>query len=157
MRWRLQGAQLGQVEHQRPGTPGANAGDTAVPGLALAPDGTGTQGRVQVIGQGRQTLREPGDMRLEIRLDPRRGAAQAVGLRRAHGHELPAPGQERPQGVGLCGRQRARSGPDRLGTVRQGARVEPIRLGQLTRGFRKVPRVPGIDDDHREAAATTAR
>ena len=105
-----QGAPLGQVEPQRPGTHRPNAWATAGQRLALAPDGTGTEGGVQGIVEGRQTLIEPGNMRLKIRLDPRRCAAQAVGRRRAYGHELPSPGQEGPQVVGLRVRQRSGGG-----------------------------------------------
>jgi hypothetical protein len=150
-------AQLWEVEHQRPGTHRPNPWDTPGQGLALAPNGTGPERRVQVVIQRRHVLIEPGKMGHEVGSQARRRVFEAVLLGRPHGDALPPPRQESPPFVGLRVRQRAQRGPHRLGKMGHGTGIKGIPFGALPGRFRNVPDLTGIDHHEGQGGRSQGR
>lgn len=142
-----QRAPLRPVEPSRPRTPQPHAWDTAVQGLALAPDGARPQRRVQVVSQGCHALIEPGEMGLDVGPQATRRVPEAVLLGGPHGAELPPPRQAGAQLFGLRVWQRARHRPYRLRKVRHGPGLAGSSCGHRPRRVGQVP----------SRAATTAR
>ena len=79
-----EGPQLGEFQHQRPGTHGPNARGTLQQVVVFPPQRAGPEQRLEVIVQRGQALVEPGDMRLNVRLETPARPREAVLLRGAH-------------------------------------------------------------------------
>jgi hypothetical protein len=139
------GAQLWKVEDQRPRTHWPNAWDTAVQGLALAPDGARPQRGVQVVIQGRHALIEPGNMGLDVGPQATRRVFKAILFGGPHRNELPPPRQEGAQLFSLHVRKRTRRRSHSLCKVGHGPGIEDIGFGQLPSRLRKVPYLAGIN------------
>jgi hypothetical protein len=140
--------QLRQVEQQRACTDRANAGDAAEQVLAFPPYRTRPQRRVEVVVQRRQLGVEPGDMGLDVCLEPWGGTSEAVLFGCPHGDQLPPPRQEGAEFIGLGVRQGPGCRTHRLGKMGQDPGIEGICLGQLPGGFGKVASLAGIDHCH---------
>jgi hypothetical protein len=150
-------APLRQVEQERACTDRANTGDAAEQFLPFPPSWTRPQRGVEVVVQRRQPDVEPGDRRLDVRLEPWGCLPKTVLFGRPHGDQLPPPCQEGAAFVGLGVREGPGGRLHRLGNMGQGLRVEGICLGQLSGGFSNVARVAGIDHHHWEAGGGQCR
>jgi hypothetical protein len=140
-----QGASRWEVEQQGAGTHRAKAGYTAKQCLALAPDGAGPQGRIQLVIEGHQACVEPGNVCLYIGPQARGCPTETVLFSRPHGHELSVPREYRAQLLRLRVGQGAPHRTYGICQMRQRMGVKTIRLGKLARGFGKVTRLAGID------------
>ena len=89
-----------------------------------------------------------------MRLDPGSqggaGGAPAIAFADQHRDQLPAPGDQVTQGLGLGVGQRSQLRSDRLGEVGQDLGVERIGLGQAARGAGEVAHLARVDDHDRQ-------
>jgi hypothetical protein len=150
-------AQLGEGEHQRPGTHRPNAWDAPGQSLALAPDGVRPERRVQIVIQSRHVLIEPGHMRHEVGPQARRGVCETVLLGRPHGDALPPPRQESTPLFGLRVRQRAQRGPHSLSQMGHGTGIKGSSFGSLPGRLRNVPDLAGIDHHEGQGGRSQCR
>src|SRR5712691_6687844 len=84
----IEGPQLGEFQHQRPGTHGPNPRGTLQQVVVFPPQRAGPEQRLHVIVQRGETLVEPGDMRLNVRLEAPARPREAVLLRGTHANQL---------------------------------------------------------------------
>ena len=146
-----QGAHFRQLRHERAAEDGADARHALQQvGLCL-PHGALPNARGEVGLQDGHLLGQPGDMGLNPGPEGRCGLAQAVAFGGEHLDHLPTPGQQDGQFRG----GRIGLGPDRGlhpgGKQRQHLRIQGIRLRQLAQGLGKIPHLPRIHDNHRQA------
>lgn len=95
-------------------------------------------------------LLEPGDMGVEVALQAAIAEQPApVVLGPEHVDELPAPGHQFAQGLGLRIGNRARRRAHGLREQRDDAGVEGVGLGELPSGPSEITDLAGIDDGHR--------
>jgi hypothetical protein len=140
-----QGAQLGQVEPERPRTHRSDPGHAAQAVLALTPDRTRTQGRIEgVITRGHAVI-EPRDVRLDIHVEAGRRTPEAIRLSRPHGDALPPSGEPRAPFLRRRVGPWAGFGANRLRKVGQGARIKGLGRGQLASRLRTIAGLTWVD------------
>ena len=134
---------------QGEGELGAHAGNRAQEDVLLPPHRTLPERLAQLLLQGGQFLRQPGDVGRDVGADASGGSAEAVLLRDQHGQHLVPAARQGVERLGLGVPQRAHGWADRGGEVGQDCRVQRVGLGQLPGGAGEVPDLAGVDDHHR--------
>src|SRR5215471_338703 len=139
--------QLGQ---QRTANDGTDTRDSSQQVFVLLPDGTLTNGLIQIVVSSAQFRFQPADMSIDAFSDAFGSCTEPVSLCHNHVGDLSPASNESAQFHGDLIRQRAQCRAYGFTEAGQHQSIDAISFGQLAGGFGEISDLPRVNDHHRE-------